>query len=432
MSLGSDRTHVRALLGHRDLVLLLVAGLVSQTGDWMLATGVGFQVYVLTGSTLATAGVLLATQVPQVLLSSFAGVLVDHWDRRRVMVVANVVLAVVLLPLTAVQDGSRVWVVYLVVALSSCVAPFFVAAEATMVPALVVPDLLVTANGANAQVRNVARLLGAALGGLLVAAGGLPVLAVADLVTFVLAAVLVALVRHRPRRAVAARLHLGRDWAEGVAAIRRSRSLGVVLAFFALSGVGEGVMGTLFAPFVHDVLGGAAATYGTIVAAQAVGGIAGGLVVTALGHRVAPKALFAWGAVAFGLLDLVMFLYPLAYPAVWPAVLVIALVGLPGAAVFAGALTVFQLATTDEVRGRVFGAVVTVQNAAMLVSTLVVGAVADRTGIVPVIAVQGLVHVLCGVLVLALLRPDVETMPPGPCAPVSHRSASDAAAPRPA
>ena len=424
MSLANQPAgRARALLGHRDLMLLLAAGLVSQTGDWMLATGIGFQVYVLTGSTLASAGVLVATQVPQVVLSSVAGVLADRTDRRRVMVLANVVLAVVLLPLTAVHDGSRVWVVYLVVALSSCVSPFFVAAEAAMVPALVRPELLVTANAANAQVRNVARLVGAALGGVVVAAGGLAWLAVADLVTFVLAAAFVRLIRRRPARTDVPRLRLVRDWADGLAVIRRSRALLVVLVFFALTGVGEAVMGTLFAPFVHDVLGGSARAYGTILAAQAVGGIVGGLLVTALGHRVGARALFAWGAVAFGALDLVLFLYPLVHPVVWPAVVVIALVGLPAAAVFAGALTVFQLATSDEVRGRVFGAVTTVQNAAMLGSTLVVGALAGRAGIVPVIAVQGAVYVLCGVIVLLFLRPGTDDA-------VSRRAGSDAAAPR--
>ena len=417
---------MRALLSHRDLVLLLAAGVVSQTGDWVLGTGLAFQVYVLTGSTIASAGVLLATQVPQVVLSSVAGVLVDRWDRRRVMVVTNVVLAVVLLPLVAVHDASRIWLVYVVVALSSCVAPFFTAAEATMVPALVGPELLVTANAANAQLRNVARLVGAASGGVLVAAGGLTWLALADGITFLVAAGLVALVRHPAVHGHVgrARTRLVREWTEGLAVVRRSRALLVVVVFFALSGVGEAVMGTLFAPFVHDVLGGSARAYGTILSAQAVGGIVGGLVVTALGHRVAPKTLFAWGAVAFGALDLVLFLYPLGYPEVWPAVVVIALVGLPGAAVFAGALTVFQLATTDEVRGRVFGTVTTVQNAAMLASTLAVGALAAGAGIVPVIAVQGAVYVLCGVLVLVFLRPDRADEV------VSPRAGSVAAAPR--
>ena len=64
---------VRSVLGLRDVRLLLAAGLVSQTGDWALRTGIGFQIYVLTGSTLAAATVLLVSLAPQVLLGSIAG-----------------------------------------------------------------------------------------------------------------------------------------------------------------------------------------------------------------------------------------------------------------------------------------------------------------------------------------------------------------------
>lgn len=402
---GAPR-RTRDLLTDRDLVLLLLAGLVSQTGDWAVATGIAFQVYVLTHSTLASATALLVTQIPQVALGSVAGVLVDRWDRRRVMVGVNLLLSLVILPLIAVRDAEQVWVVYAVVAASSALTPFFTAAEASLLPALVRrPETLVTVNALNAQVNNVARLVGAALGGVIVAGGGLVLLAVADAASFAVAAALIALIRHRTVPAVPEHRQLVRDWVEGLAAIRRSRALLVLVFFFAVSGVGEAAMGALFAPFVDDVLGGTARAYGFILATQAVGGIVGGVLVTAVGHRFTPRALFGGGAVVFGVLDLALFLYPLGFGGVWPAAVVITLVGLPGAALTAGMLTVFQLATTDQVRGRVFGALTTAQNAAMLASTLVAGALADHLGIIPVIATQGAVYVLAGAIVLGVLRP---------------------------
>ena len=375
MSLASSPGRFRALLRNRDLVLLLTAGLISQTGDWMLATGIGFEIYALTGSTLASAAALFATQAPQVLFGSVAGVLVDRWDRRRVMVMTNVLLSISLLPLLLVRDASQVWIIIVVVAVSSCLTPFFVAADVSLLPTLVAEEHLVTANALNTQVRNVSRLIGAALGGVIVTVGGLSWLALADIATFALAAVLIGLIGHRstPRPTTGDRRRLIDDWREGLAVIRGSRALLVILTFFAVSGMGEAVMGTLFAPYVKDVLGGTASTFGTIISAQAVGGIVGGLLVSALGHRVSPRALFGWGAVAFGLGDLALFLYPLLTDQIWPAVVIIALVGLPGAALFAGAMTVFQLGTDDRVRGRVFGALTTVQNLAMLACTFLAG-----------------------------------------------------------
>jgi Na+/melibiose symporter-like transporter len=298
-------TRVQELLANRDLCLLLFAGLVSQTGNWAVDTGIAFEVYVLTHSTLASATALLATQLPQVVLGSIAGVLVDRADRRRLMVAVNVALSVLILPLAAVRHSDQIWVVCAVVAASSCLTPFFTAAEASLLPALVDrPGTLVTANALNGQVANVARLIGAAAGGVLVAAGGLVLLAVTDAASFLVAAGAIALIGHRPEPVVRQHLRLIRDWTDGLAVIRRSRALGVLVFFFAVSGVGEAVMRTLFAPFVDDVLGGTARAYGFILAVQAVGGIIGGVLVTAVGHRFTPRALFGWGAVVFGALDL--------------------------------------------------------------------------------------------------------------------------------
>src|SRR5215213_9201697 len=83
------RSPVRVLGRAPDLRLLLGAGLVSMTGDWLLSVGLAYSVYALTGSTLASAATLLSSFVPQVLVGSVAGVFVDRWDRKRTMVVTN-------------------------------------------------------------------------------------------------------------------------------------------------------------------------------------------------------------------------------------------------------------------------------------------------------------------------------------------------------
>ena len=323
------------------------------------------------------------------------------------MIIVNLLLAVVLAPLLMV--GDRAWLIYLVLAVSSCLSPFFLAAEATMVPEMITdPSLRITANAINSQVRDVSRLIGAALGGVLAAAGGISALALGDVISFIVAAALIAMIRHRPPRHDDAPAGWIRgELAEGFAVIRRSRPLAVILLFMVVTGIGEAIMGTLFAPFVHDLLRGGAADFGRIVAAQAIGGILGGVLISLLGHRRSPAALFGWGAVLFGLLDLALFCYPLVageWPPIWPAMVIIALVGLPGAALVAGMTTTLQDATTDRVRGRVFGTVTAAQNGAMLGITLVVGLISPRLGIVTMLIGQGLGYVLAGLLVIVALR----------------------------
>ena len=140
------RAILRVLAGHRDLRLVLSAGLVSMVGDWILRIGLVYHVFVLTNSTVVSAILMLSSFVPQLLLGSVAGVFVDRWDRRRTMVVTNLLLAVGLLPLLLVRDASRVWIVFIVLFFESSVAQFFVPAEQALLPRLVSDDRLVTAN----------------------------------------------------------------------------------------------------------------------------------------------------------------------------------------------------------------------------------------------------------------------------------------------
>ena len=174
------------------------AALVSLTGDWLLAVGLTYAVYDLTGSTMASAGVFLTSLLPQVLVGLVAGVLVDRWDRRRTMVAANLLLAAGLLPLLLVDGAGLIWVVYPVLVLEAVVETFFAPAEQAMLPR-VVDDSdsaeLVTANALNGQAQNLSRLVGGALGGVLAALGGIPLVALADAATFLVAALLVARIR---------------------------------------------------------------------------------------------------------------------------------------------------------------------------------------------------------------------------------------------
>ena len=394
---------MRALWGvlvrHRDYRFLLAAGLVSLTGDWVLSIGLTYYVYAVTGSTMASGTVLLASFLPQVLLGSLAGVFVDRWDRRRTMIGANPLLAVGLLPLLAVDGADRVWIAYLVVLFESCVEQFFTPAESSLVPHLVAESDLMTANALNGQNRNLARLVGAALGGVAAGVGGVALVAAVDAATFVLAAGLILLIKARPRYLVAQRPSLRDEWRSGLELARNEPTLRLLFVVAAITSVGEGIIGALAAPFVRDVLRGSASAFGTINAAQAVGGVVSGFAAAAVAHRFAPRSLLAYGAVVFGLLDLALFLYPLAYVAVWPAVVCMLLVGLPDAFVTAGELTLFQRASSDSHRGRVFGALGAVQGAAMLAGTLLAGALGDVIGIVPVIAVQGVGYVVAGVIV---------------------------------
>ncbi len=185
----------------------------------------------------------------------------------------------------------------------------------------------------------------------------------------------------------------------------RSFAYIALIVFFGVTGLGEAAMGTLVAPFVRDLLGGSATGYGVFLGVQAVGGLAGGAVLTAVAHRLPVRTLLGWGSVVLGAGDLLLFLSTLVLPApLGVAVVLIGLVGLPAAAVSAGVATLFQRAVPDASRGAVFGTLTALQSAAMLVGTPLAGIGAQALGIVPVIVVQAGAYLAAGATALALLR----------------------------
>ena len=403
---------IRQALRQRDLRLLLSAALVSMTGDWVLRIGLTYYVYVLTGSTLASALMLLTSFAPQIVLGSLAGVFVDRWDLRRTMVVTDVLLALGLLPLLAVDRAGQMWIVYLVSAGQGCIQQFFTPAQQSLLPRLIDDEHLITANALGSQNNDVSRLVGSAVGGVVAALGGITLLALVDVLSFLLSAGFIAAIHadrpeHRARRVggeLWARVAQVRtEWAAGLRLSAQHRVLRVIGMFVLVTCLGEGVMGTLFAPFVRASLHANSTTYGVISAAQAIGGICGGLLAAWLGHRSSAARVMGLSALAFGAIDLALFLYPLAYVAAWPAIVLMILVGAPGALLTAAAATLLQRNTTPAHRGRVFGALGAIEGAAIVAGALAAGFLGKSLGIIPTLAAQGGGYVLAGLLVVVTL-----------------------------
>ena len=354
--------------------------------------------------------------MPQVVVGLVAGVFVDRWDRRRTMVVANLLLAVGLLPLVLLDVADRIWVVYVVLAWEAVVEVFFAPAEQAMLPRVVAgPEGtdeadLVTANALNGQIQQLSRLVGGALGGVAAAVGGITAVALLDAVTFVVATGLLLRIRttggcggdepdgfdkpttwsrqaRQPGALTNVRTRcgggcaqLGSEWAEGLRASWGHPAVRVLLVFALITATGEGIMGTLFAPYVRDVLHSGPARLGVITSVQAVGGIVGGFVVAGLGERLSPVLMLGAGSVVFGLVDLAIFLYPLLLDSAWPAAVGMVVVGVPGALVMAGLMTLLQRYTLDAQRGRVFSLLFVARSVAMVVGTTAPASWARRSG----------------------------------------------------
>jgi MFS family permease len=405
---------VIATLRQRNFALLWLGGLISLIGDWALLVGLPIYIFLLTRSVLATSILLLAERVPGVLLGSVAGVFVDRWDRKRTMVIANLLLALGLLPLLLARTADLVWIVYAVALAESCVQQFFTPAESALLPALVGKEHLVAANSLNSVSANLARLVGPALGGVVAGLLGLTGIVLVDAASFLIAGVLIALITIAvgPAAAPDARaastdaggiIWVWREWVAGLRAILSDRTLSVLLGVAAFTALGEGVFGVLFPVFVSRVLHGGAPQIGELMSAQAVGGLLGGLLVGMAGRRVMSRWSIGLCGTAFGLIDLAIFNSPAFFPVFWLSVGLFVAVGIPGIGMLAGVQSLAQATAPADYRGRVFGAYGALAGLLGLIGTVIAGTVTDQFGVVPVLNIQGVGYVLAGMALLALL-----------------------------
>ncbi len=404
-----------ALLRRSDFALVWTASLISATGDWVLLIGLPIYVFQLTGSTLATSAMFVAELVPQIAFGSVAGVFVDRWDRKRTMVIANLILTFAIIPLALVRSADDVWIVYLVAFTESLVARFLRPAEGAMLPRLVDKNDLVAANALASFASNASRLVGPTIGGVIAGIYGLTAVAGFDSATFAIAAVLVALVRtsgapERSETQDASAMAAGRfrafwrEWLDGLSLVARSRTIRVLFVLAALSSLGEGMMSVLFVVWVNRVIGGTALELGWFMTAQAVGGIVGGVFVAHLTRGAPPRRVLGVASIAFGSLDALLFVSPLVRPEIVIGLAIIALVGVTTVAFGAGFNAILQTSVDDAYRGRLLGAIFTTMALLRLASTVLAGFLGAVVSPIPLLVVfQAGSYVLLGLVALGLL-----------------------------
>lgn len=399
------------ILRQPNFARLWLGGLISMIGDWILIVGLPFEIYRRTGSTLASGLMVLSFLIPSILLGSIAGVFVDRWDRRRLMVIINLVLAVAILPLLWI-DALGIWIAYAVLFTLSCLEQLFGPAEGALLPNLLEhpDDDLVTANALNGMNNHLARLIGPVIGGVVVATGGLTAIALIDAVSFVVAAALIWSIRAprtraaRPdtleHQAATAWRRLLHEWRDGLRLVWRHPVLRALLAFFVITRIGEGLTATLFVPWATDALrDGGSTGYGLLLATQAIGGLAGAVVIGRMGSRIDPLRLVILSALIFGIIDLGLFTYPAIYPYIAPALIVMVIVGVPGAGMMAGIHTLEQRLASDSHRGRVIGALGAIGAVGSLIGAVGAGILGESVPIVPLLIVQGSGYVIGGLVV---------------------------------
>lgn len=400
-------------LKKRNFALLWLGQLVSLCGDALLIIAVPYFVYQLTGSVLQTGLAVVVQTLPAVLLSSFAGVFVDRWNRRVTMLTADLLRAVVLLLMVLVHSADMLWVLYVAIAAQSVITQFFTPASMALIPSLVEKEQLMSANSLSSLSQSVIRLIGPVLGGVLFIALGLGGSVLVDSATYVFSALMLTFIalptaaevrpgavkKERMSRAIAIKQVLT-DWAGGFRVIGSSQT---VLGIFSTMGIlmlGQGILQVMFVVFVKSVMHGGTMTYAWVITAQGVGSILGSVLNGVIGKWLRPVYQVSLAGLTAGTSLLVM-----TYDPQLPLVLI--LTGLMGIFTVGLVITLYTLlqgGAEPRYLGRIFGTLQTVTSLAMLISMALSSSLGDRLGAVPWMTISGALILVSGFVALLTLR----------------------------
>jgi MFS family permease len=378
---------------NRPFARLWVASLFSEIAEWMLQVALPVFIYQATGSAGSTALTMAVGILPMVLLSPFAGMVADRWDRRRTLWIVCLAQAAVALPLLLAGDALAL--IYLVMAAQSAVASLFEPARSALVPEIVKPDRLVAANGMMGFNSSIARLLGSALGGFVLGFGGLGWVVVVYLAALVIAAA-VLLPRFPGAGRVVARQAVA--WLAGLRDFRGElRFTGMTLV---LCSVSQGMFLVLFVVFVTGPLTGGEAEVGLLRGIQAIGGLLAGAVIASVARRMAPGTMLGLGALCLGLLSFAIWNMPVV--TISDTVYVVGFAAAGGPAVFftSGLLTILQTAGSAERSGRIVATAMAGMAAFQVVGMLLAGALVDVWSLTALLDIQAALTITAGAATL--------------------------------
>jgi MFS family permease len=378
--------HVPALR-HRNFRLLWLSQLVSMAGSMMQSAAILWHVSLLVpaakrGLALGMTGAVRI--LPIVVFSIVSGVVADHFDRRKVMMVTQSLMALAAAALAALSfSGSRaLWAVYLLAGLSSAFWAFDGPSRQSLIPNLVPREHLPNAISLNTIMFQTASVVGPSLGGLLIASAGVGWVYVANAISF--AFVIVALLMMRdvpahPKSETGSRDDVSWHAAmEGLRFVFRSpliRST-MLLDFFATFFSSATALLPIFA---QDILQVGAKGYGWLYAAPAVGAMATSAALVPLVDRIDSRGrVLLWAVAGYGLSTVVFGLSPW----FWLSFVCLMLTGATDTISMVIRNIVRQLETPDRLRGRMMGVNMVFFMGGPQLGELEAGAVANWLGAV--------------------------------------------------
>jgi MFS family permease len=348
-AISTLRRQTFAAMGNPNYRLWFGGQSVSLAGTWMQMIAQSWLVLELTGSGTAIGLVIALQTLPTLLLGPYAGVVADRLDKRRLMICLQSTMAVLALALglLTITGTVALWHVYLLALLLGLTNCFENPSRQAFVLEMVGPGDLRNAVSLNSVLVNVARAVGPAIAGLVIAAGGIGLCFLLNAVSF--GTVVASLIRMDvtelhpsiPTPRAPGQLRAG------LAYVRATPELGIPLLMMTLVGCLAYEFQVVLPIVASETFAGDARSYGFLTAAMGAGAVVGGLWVaargrTGLGALVGASTLFGVALLAAALA-----------PTLVLALVAMVFVGMTSVAFLSMSNSTLQLAAEPHMRGRV-------------------------------------------------------------------------------
>jgi len=363
------------VLRNREFRHLWIASAIDSFGSWLLVTAVPLHVFARTGSAMSTGLALAVQAAPTVVIGPWAGVVIDRWHRKRVLVAANVVSA------AAVGLMMSAPFLYLGLAVESIGACFLGPAVGAVTPSIVGRGAdLAAANSLSAFTGSAFRMIGPLVGAFLVAGGWFEAVVLVDAATYLAAAAIIGRVAV-PRLARPAGIPVGLG--HGLRHIARTPLLrGLLITGWAYWTV-NAALTALLAPFVAVRLHSSGRALGLLIAGLGLGYLGGSALSKVLMTRFPARAVLVLAYASVG----ACFLATFTASALPVAVVALTAAGVPGAVAQIAAGQFRQISTPDAVLGRVSAVFFTGDGVAAVTGALIAPAIVALSGLAAALVV---------------------------------------------
>lgn len=405
------RRYIEALR-HRDFAALWLGATISVLGDGMTLVALTWLVYERTQSAVHLGWLTFAYTAPVVVGGLAAGVLLDRFDRRTVLMVDTLARGLVMgsVPVLHALGALETWYLFVVAATYGLLKMVPLAGVPALIPSLVPRDQLTTANAMESISYGVGGIIGPAIAGLLIAAIGAPSVVAIDALTYFAFLAALAVMRHAPAQAGPATPRIDVGLRPAVRVFVSSPPILATTLMFMAFNVGEGILLVALPIYAVEVLRQDAAAYGYLLAAFSAGVLLGAVTVGAIPTPARLGRVIARVQLVAGLTLLALVPQP-----ALPVALVIGVAfGAVSSPLTIWAQTIRMRVIAAELRGRVFALLRTLMQSTPPIGGVIGGFAIATGGVAPALVLAVLVIAVPGLAGLAVRSLGSEYTDSGP------------------